>query len=136
VLDSGEQLRSTGDVRLTYAELGRRLGISPDAARVLTRRRGWQRVHPNRPGAPAVVVVPAEELAGESWRQDRTPPDDQADLPERGADVRVNRAEQRADEANKRANTAEQAAETMRTFEVGRLTQPLSTRLWRAWRGR
>jgi antitoxin component HigA of HigAB toxin-antitoxin module len=34
--------------RLTYAALGARLGISPDAARMLARRRDWHRVIANR----------------------------------------------------------------------------------------
>jgi hypothetical protein len=67
----------TGDdsLRLTYAEIAARIGASPDAARQLVRRKGWQRIMPNRKGAPAVIVVPADELQGEQWRQDRpTPP--------------------------------------------------------------
>ncbi len=111
MLDAGEQPRSSGDVRLTYAELGKRLGISADAARVLARRREWSRVRPNRPGAPTLVLVSEEELAGELWRQDRTPPDDQADPPEHRVDDRANRAEQRADAAEQRADRAERRAD-------------------------
>ena len=77
--DTGEHVPPTqGDVhRLTYAELATRLGISGDAARQLTRRRGWQRTRGNFPGAPAVILVPVDDLAAEQWRDDRpTPPTD------------------------------------------------------------
>ena len=101
--DNGEQTpRTSADVHLTYAELGRRLGISTDAARVMTRRRGWPRVRANSPGAPTIVVLPEEELAGEQWRQERTT----LDLPEQQVDDRVDRAEQRADLAEQLADAA------------------------------
>jgi hypothetical protein len=45
---------------LTYAEAGKRLGISPAAARQLSRRRGWQRRTPNAYGVAAQILVPAE----------------------------------------------------------------------------
>jgi hypothetical protein len=43
---------------LTYAEVGRLLGISPSAARMHAKRRGWQRRSPNAIGAHAMVLVP------------------------------------------------------------------------------
>jgi hypothetical protein len=43
---------------LSYAEAGRVLGISPEAARQLARRRGWPRRTPNEHNAPARVLVP------------------------------------------------------------------------------
>ena len=46
-------------LRLSYAELGARLGRSTDTARVLARRRGWQRVTGNN-GRVAVMVDEAE----------------------------------------------------------------------------
>jgi hypothetical protein len=74
-----------GELRLTYAELAARLRISGEAARQLVRRRHWRRIQPNRMGAPAIVVVPDEEFAAESWRQDRPTPTDigdtEADIP-------------------------------------------------------
>ena len=96
----------TGDIRLTYVQLGARLGISAEAARVLTRRRGWQRIHPNRRGAPALVVVPEDELAGELWREQRTTPDDTGTSPDVHQDTRADKAEQRADAAERRADEA------------------------------
>jgi hypothetical protein len=63
-----------------------RLGISGDAARMLVRRRGWQRIQPNRKGAPTVVVLTQDELTGEQWRQERTSPDVRGTTPDIGAD--------------------------------------------------
>jgi hypothetical protein len=45
---------------LTYAEVGRLLGITPAAARMHVKRRGWQRRSPNAIGAHALVLVPDE----------------------------------------------------------------------------
>jgi hypothetical protein len=81
----GHPTTNTGELRLTYAQLAARLGISGEAARQLVRRRQWRRIQPNRMGAPAIIVVPEEELAAETWRQERpTPPDageTEADVP-------------------------------------------------------
>jgi hypothetical protein len=97
--DNGGQPGATGDVRLTYQELGARLRISAEAARTLTRRRGWRRLAPNRKGAPAIVVVPSEELNAEDWRPDRGAPLDDERLP---PDEPPNMAEQRAVEVGQR----------------------------------
>jgi hypothetical protein len=79
---TGEQPPMNGDLRLTYAQLAGKLGISNDAARQLVRRRRWRRIVPNRLGAPAIVVVPEDELEAEEWRQDRpTPPDNRVSPP-------------------------------------------------------
>jgi hypothetical protein len=43
---------------LTYAEAGRRFGVTPEAARQLARRRGWQRRTPNEPNETARIFVP------------------------------------------------------------------------------
>jgi hypothetical protein len=69
--DNGGQIpATTGDGRrLTYAELAARLGISGEAARILVRRRGWQRMMPNHPRGLTVVVVPDDALADEDWRR-------------------------------------------------------------------
>jgi HlyD family secretion protein len=101
--DRGERPGATGDVRLTYQELGARLRISAEAARTLTRRRGWQRLAPNRKGAPAIVVVPLEELDAEDWRPDQGAPLDSERSP---PNSREDRAEQRAVEAGQRADAA------------------------------
>ena len=86
MVGKGEHPPTTpGELRLTYAELAARLRISGEAARQLVRRRQWRRIQPNRIGAPAIIVVPDEELAAEGWRHDRpTPPDignTEADVP-------------------------------------------------------
>jgi hypothetical protein len=99
------------ELRLTYAQLGARLGISAEAARTLTRRRGWRRIAPNRKGAPTIVALTADDLEGEQWRteEDRSPPDNVAVSPEPEADSagqRISEAERRADEANARADAA------------------------------
>jgi|SRR5690242_947716 hypothetical protein len=95
-------------LRLTYAQIGAKLGISADAARMLARRRGWERQTPNRRGAPVFVIVPEDALEGEQWRteEESTPPNA---LPN-GADERANKAEERAELAERRAEQAEQRA--------------------------
>jgi hypothetical protein len=110
----------TGELRLTYAQLGARLRISSEAARQLARRRGWRRILPNRLGAPAIVIVPEDELSGELWRHEReTDPDvprsttDVQDLPYGDAErerARADQAEQRAVRAEQRADEAVQLA--------------------------
>jgi hypothetical protein len=110
----------SGEFRLTYGQLGARLGISSEAARQLTRRRGWRRIQPNRLGAPAIVVVPEEELGGELWRHEReTTPDAPRPAPDvplqlYGDDerARADQAEQRAVRAEQRADEAVQLAKT------------------------
>jgi hypothetical protein len=53
-------LENDEDRWLTYVEVGRLLGISPAAARMHAKRRGWQRRSPNAIGAHAMVLVPAD----------------------------------------------------------------------------
>jgi uncharacterized protein YukE len=45
---------------LTYAELGRLLGCTPNAARVRAQRLSWPRRAPNIVGGRAMVLVPGE----------------------------------------------------------------------------
>jgi hypothetical protein len=106
------------ELRLTYAQIGARLGISADAARMLARRRGWTRQAPNRRGAPVFVVVQEDTLAAEHWRteEERTSlnasanradrPEEHAQLAERQAEERVLLAERRAEQAEQRADVA------------------------------
>jgi hypothetical protein len=54
---------SSGDLVLTYRELGERLGIEPDSARARARRRGWRVVLDNH--GIARVHVPPSELPDE-----------------------------------------------------------------------
>ena len=104
------------ELRLTYAQIGARLGISAEAARTLTRRR----IAPNRKGAPVIVALTAEDLQGEQWRteEERTHPSNGADAPELEADdpgLRLGQAERRADEANARADAAIALADRLGT---------------------
>jgi hypothetical protein len=52
-------------VPLKYRELGERLGLSPDSARIKAKRRKWQIVPGNHPSEPVRVLVPVEFLSGE-----------------------------------------------------------------------
>jgi hypothetical protein len=97
MVNDGERTSGNVGLRLTYAMIADRLGISGDAARMLVRRRGWQRIQPNRKGAPTVVVVTQDELTGELWRQERTFPDVRGTTPDIGAD----KGEQRANEGER-----------------------------------
>lgn len=47
---------------VTYAEAGKLLGISAQAARMLAKRRGWPRRTPNAYGDRALVRVPADAI--------------------------------------------------------------------------
>jgi DNA repair exonuclease SbcCD ATPase subunit len=62
---------------LTYRELGERLGLSPDSARIKAKRRKWQTIPGNHPSDPVRVLVPVEFLNGERTPErkagDRTP---------------------------------------------------------------
>ena len=83
------------DGDLTYAQIASRLGISGDAARILVRRRGWQRIPPNHPRGLTVVVVPDDAIDAEDWRHVvPTTGDDPATT----GDTEARQAEQRATE--------------------------------------
>ena len=87
-------------LRLTYAQIGDRLGISSDAARMLARRRGWTRQAPNRRGAPVFVLVAEQALVDEQWRTEVAEPSPNgADGATNAPDTRVNEAEARAEHA-------------------------------------
>ena len=126
-MPANEIERPSGDVglRLTYAEIAARLGISGDAARQLVRRRGWFRIVPNRRGAPTTVIVPEGELMGE--RRDTRPPVEGGMTPDgdRGElrlalstvdrlSVQLTEARARADAERVRADRAEARADQER----------------------
>ena len=50
------------DLLLTFAELGERLGVSPDGARMRAKREGWPVERGNDSRAPARVRVPVDAL--------------------------------------------------------------------------
>ena len=126
---SGLERRSDGehtaDERwMTYAEAGRSLGISAEAARQLAKRRGWPRQTPNEHNAYARVLVPLDTTVRSHPASDGVqPPDDRpfnsapvadlialltAECEARGrADERADRAEARADRAEARTDAAE-----------------------------
>jgi hypothetical protein len=109
---------------LTYAEVGKRLGISPAAARQLSRRRGWQRRTPNAYGIPAQILVPADALiapldgvrtAHERGNgEHRTEEAAFARLLIEAERKRADRAEQLFDEERQRADRAERHLEADR----------------------
>jgi hypothetical protein len=71
--DNRRELPATTDgvLRLTYDQIGKRLGMTADAARQLVRRKGWPRTRPNHIGEPVVVSVPVGELSNEQPSMDR-----------------------------------------------------------------
>ena len=114
---------------LTYAEAGKRLGISPAAARQLSRRRGWQRRTPNAYGVAAQILVPAEAPTAPS---DGVRTANEREDGERGTEEatfasllieaerkRADRAERLFDEERLRADRAERHLEE----ERGRVEQ-------------
>jgi len=59
----GTTMRESATERwLTYGEIGQLFGITPSAARMLARRRGWARRTPNAYGDRARVLVPDDAL--------------------------------------------------------------------------
>ena len=60
---SGEQMLESNEGRwLTYEEAGELLGISTQAARMLSKRRGWALRPPNAHGGRAQVLVPPDVI--------------------------------------------------------------------------
>jgi hypothetical protein len=57
--DDAEVTTQTGPLRLTYNELADRLGVSPEAARIRARRRGWP-VGIGNDGKAVVTVWPSD----------------------------------------------------------------------------
>lgn len=60
------------NVRLSYRELGERMAISPDGARMRAKRSAWRIIPGNHPKAPAMVEVPLNALADCVPRGQRT----------------------------------------------------------------
>jgi hypothetical protein len=109
---------------LTYAEAGKRFGISPAAARQLSRRRGWQRRTPNAYGLAAQILVPADALIAPSDGvrtahdtgngEHRTEETASALLLAEAERKRADRAERLFDEERQRADRAERHLEEER----------------------
>jgi len=147
------QRAPNGQLRLTYADIAQRLGISGDNARVLVRRRGWFRIIPNRKGQPTIVLVSEADLDAEQQnrKSPHVPPasadNGQAGLSELVAlldrtQTKLVAAERRADAAEQRAERAEQGAQEA-TQRADRLEAEIAAarsrarwaRLRAAWRG-
>lgn len=128
-----------GQLRLTYAQLSKRLGISGEAVRILVRRRGWFRIIPNTKGQPTVVVVPSDELVAEQERRTQSPDDGAtpADAVTGGLSgaialldrtlSRLVEAERRADDALQSAERAEAAMREARASAQSALAQAQAT---------
>jgi hypothetical protein len=129
-------LTGVGELRLTYATIAARLGITADAARQLVRRRGWRRIKPNRLGAPATIIIPEDELAAEQWREDHlTPPDaPRAEKALTGERARADSLRDRLEAAERAQRDAQEAAEELRQAEMARQARGLLARLRAAWR--
>ena len=91
----------SGDVLLlTYVELGERLGVAPDTARLRAKRRGWEVQHGN--DGKARVRVPSGELPETPPERPRRDPDD---IPTVG-ELLVELREAQADAAEARLEAA------------------------------
>jgi hypothetical protein len=134
---SGEQMLESNEGRwLTYEEAGELLGISTQAARMLSKRRGWALRRPNAHGDRAQVLVPSDVIVqprsasdakrtGSAFTSDQPHANglDQANVRalEQAVEVlrdqlreeraRGDRAERRADEAHTRADRADRRAD-------------------------
>jgi hypothetical protein len=145
---------------LTYAEAGKRLGISTAAAQQLSRRRKWPRRTPNAYGVLAEILVPTEAL-----KKPMKPPTDGRRMGDIGRDTseaafgvlvrqlereqgRADRAEQQLDAERQRVETGRRridelqgaladavAAERIAAGEAARLRERADRRReWRLWR--
>jgi len=84
------------DLLLTFAELGERLGVSPDGARMHAKREGWPVERGNDSRAPARVRVPVDALP-EHPPERRSKSDGSAsEFDERMAELAASMAELRA----------------------------------------
>jgi hypothetical protein len=84
------------DPLLTFAELGERLGVSPDGARMRAKREGWPVERGNDSRAPARVRVPVDALP-EHPPERRSKSDGSAsEFDERMAELAASMAELRA----------------------------------------
>ena len=100
--------RSDGHLLLTYAELGARLGLSADSARVRARRKAevgeWELVRPNGQNGLTRVRLPAADV-----------PDGP---PEHAAGVRASRGDEAGRLAAVEADVSELRVRVERTREV------------------
>jgi hypothetical protein len=125
---------------VTYAEAGKLLGVSAQAARMLAKRRGWARRTPNAYGDRALVLVPADAIvqpraallgarAGHVINDDQAEPNGHDQMNVRALEGAVEALREqlgilnqgieeeraRADRERERADRAAQQIETLRT---------------------
>jgi len=108
---------------LTYAEAGRRFGISQEAARQLGKRRNWQRRTPNEPNEPARIFVPEDAYVrpktavnGERPPVDQPPANGHDQLAEqgsRGFEIAISALAAQLDRADERARLERERADRL-----------------------
>jgi hypothetical protein len=133
----------SGDVLLlTYVELGERLGVAPDTARLRAKRRGWEVQHGN--DGKARVRVPSGDVPDVPPERPRRNPDDAltvegllTELRETQADAADARQEAAVAmarlEGAERAHTAEVAALRELMVELHKLLDDARRPWWRRW---
>jgi hypothetical protein len=136
---------------LTYAEAGRRFGISQEAARQLAKRRSWRRRTPNEPNEPARVLVPDDAYVRPRTPVTGEPPaveqplmnglDRPAEQNVRGFELAISALAAQLERADRRADRLETAlsdaigAERIAAGESAALRAELDRRRdWSLWR--
>jgi hypothetical protein len=84
------------DLLLTFAELGERLGVSPDGARMRAKREGWPVERGNDSRAPARVRVPVDALPEHPPERRSKSDGNASEFDERMAELAASMAELRA----------------------------------------
>jgi hypothetical protein len=120
-------------LRMTYEELGERIGRSPEGARMLARRRRW-RVEKGNDGKARVVVDEADLVVRPTGRPTGQPPGhDQEPPPPTTGEIEVLRAQVLA--LTERAAKAEGETTALRELvdELRRQNNWLRLPWWRRW---
>jgi hypothetical protein len=134
-------------VRLTYAQLGERIGMTPEAARMLARRRHWQ-ITKGNDGKAVVVVDDGELVVRPAGRPPERPAGQPADTTglERELRSRIAELQETADQRaaellamTARAASAEGEAKALRdaladlAARLDRAEAELRLPWWRRW---
>jgi Asp-tRNA(Asn)/Glu-tRNA(Gln) amidotransferase A subunit family amidase len=109
----------SGEILLTYAELGERLGLSSDGARMKAKRENWPTERANDRRSPARVRVPRVALPEHPPERRSKHGEDGPDFENRLAELAANVAEIRA--ALARANDTEAELRTRAAVAEARL---------------
>jgi hypothetical protein len=86
----------SGEILLTYAELGERLGLSSDGARMKAKREGWPIERANDSRSPARARVPPAALPEHPPKRRSKRSEDEVGFDDRLAELAANVAEIRA----------------------------------------